>query len=181
MRTRDVSKFLSLILRHKPETIGLKLDQNGWADLNELISKINTGGKNVNLEQIKEVVKTNSKQRFKLDLENNRIRANQGHSIKIDMEFSPTQPPEQLFHGTAERNISSIKKSGIQKRNRQHVHLSSDLDTAKMVGKRHGKPVIFVIDSKKMFEDGYSFFLSENGVWLTDAVSAEYFVEVLEI
>lgn len=174
MKTRDLSKFLSLLLRHKPETINLQLDRNGWADLDELISKLKVDGKKTSLEHIQEMVEANNKQRFKLDLKNNRIRANQGHSIPIDMEFEPVEPPKLLYHGTAEKNIISIQKSGIQKRNRQHVHLSPDLKTAEIVGRRHGKPVIFIVDSKAMFEKGFDFFLSENGVWLTDEVPSDF-------
>lgn len=181
MRTRDLSKFLSLLLRHKPETINLKLDRNGWADLDELISKLKADGKKTSLEHIQEMVESNNKQRFKLDLKNNRIRANQGHSIPIDMEFEPIKPPQFLYHGTAKRNIPSIQKLGIQKQDRQHVHLSPDLKTAEIVGKRHGKPVIFVVDSEAMFEKGFDFFLSENGVWLTGEVPSEFFKEIISL
>jgi len=170
---KKVSKFLSLLLRHKPETIGLKLDENGWADIDELIEK----SKDIELTRalIDEVVADNDKQRF--ILEGNRIRANQGHSIRVDMEFKAVTPPNTLFHGTATRFLESIMETGLSKQKRQYVHLSKDIETATAVGKRHGKVVVLKVDSKRMSEEGYEFYLSENGVWLTDNVPVNYLKE----
>ena len=170
---KKISKFLSLILRHKPESIHLKLDSNGWADIDELMAK----SRNIKLTRklINEVVENNDKQRF--IIEDNRIRANQGHSINIDLELKAVRPPDVLYHGTATRFLDSIMKEGLSKQKRQHVHLSKDIETATKVGMRHGKVVILEIDSKKMFEDGYEFYLSLNGVWLTDVVPVEFLKE----
>jgi putative RNA 2'-phosphotransferase len=170
-----ISKFLSLLLRHKPQTIGLKLDANGWADINELIEK----SKNIKLDRalIDEVVAKNDKQRF--IIENNKIRANQGHSIDVDLEFKTIEPPSVLYHGTATRFLDSIMKIGLTKQKRQQVHLSQEIKTAIAVGKRHGKVALLKIDAEKMFEKGYEFYLSENGVWLTDNVPLEYIDEML--
>lgn len=165
-----LSKFLSLLLRHKPETIGLKLDENGWANLDELIKL----APEFNLEIIKEIVKTCEKQRYCLDLDNNRIRANQGHSIPVNLNLQEKEPPEFLFHGTATKNLNSIFQYGIKKQNRQHVHLSENKETALKVGKRHGEPIILIIKSSEMFKKGIKFYLSENNVWLTDFVDNIY-------
>jgi len=167
---KKISKFLSFILRHNPQSIDLKLDANGWADINTLIKK----SKEINLtrKMIDEVVKENSKQRF--IIKENKIRANQGHSIKVDLELKSITPPPILYHGTATRFLESILKEGLTKQQRQHVHLSSDKQTAKVVGQRHGKVVILEVNSQKMFEDSFEFFLSENGVWLTRSVPFKY-------
>ncbi|WP_419869322.1 RNA 2'-phosphotransferase [Chryseobacterium sp. CT-SW4] len=172
--TKRISKFLSLILRHEPETINLSLDKNGWAEVKELLEKSAKKKMNITFEELEEVVATNNKKRFAFNEDKTRIRASQGHSIEIDLALVPQQPPEFLYHGTAEKNISSILEKGIEKRNRQHVHLSSDKETAMKVGMRHGKPVILTIRTGKMFEDGISFFFSDNKVWLTDYVDAKY-------
>jgi len=170
---KKISKFLSLLLRHNPQTIGLKLDANGWADIDEIIEK----SKNIELNRalIDEVVAKNDKQRFVI--KENKIRANQGHSIDVDLEFKAITPPDMLYHGTATRFLDSIMKTGLTKQKRQHVHLSKEIATAIAVGKRHGKVVILEIETKKMFESGYKFYLSENGVWLTDVVPVEYIKE----
>ena len=174
MQKKNLSKYLSLLLRHRPEVLNLNMDKNGWVNLDELIEKLNADGKNVTLEKIQEVVATNTKQRFKLDEVNNRIRANQGHSINVDVELVEKNPPQILYHGTAKKNIDIISKEGLKKMNRQHVHLSQDYDTAINVGGRHGKPIILKIDCKRMLEDGFKFYLSENKVWLTDVVDVKY-------
>ena len=170
---KKTSKFLSLILRHKPETIGLKLDENGWADIDELIEK----SKNLKLtkELIDEVVEQNDKQRF--IVEGNRIRANQGHSIVVDLELKAVTPPDVLYHGTATRFLESIMQTGLNKQKRQHVHLSKNIETATSVGLRHGKVVILEVDAKQMFDEGYEFYLSLNGVWLTDVVPKKFLKE----
>ncbi len=171
---KRISKFLSLILRHQPETISLKLDENGWANVDELKDKCSRHKVVFTLEELDEVVETNDKKRFIFNEDKTKIRANQGHSIDIDLALKPQQPPEFLYHGTAQTNIDSILEKGIEKRNRQHVHLSQDKETATKVGMRHGQPVILTIRTGKMFEDGNIFFLSENKVWLTDFVAAKY-------
>ena len=171
---KRISKYLSLVLRHKPEIIGLNLDENGWADVEELQEKCAKQNRAFTLEELDEVVETNDKKRFILNEDKTKIRANQGHSIDIDLALKPQQPPEFLYHGTAETNLASIFEKGIEKRNRQHVHLSQDKETATKVGMRHGKPVILTIETGKMHEDGILFYLSENKVWLTDFVDAEY-------
>ncbi|WP_292008272.1 RNA 2'-phosphotransferase [Chryseobacterium sp.] len=174
IETKRISKFLSLILRHQPETINLHLDENGWADVDELLEKSKKKRILFTFEELEEVVATNNKKRFAFNEDKTKIRASQGHSIDIDLALIPQQPPEFLYHGTAEGNISSILEKGIEKRNRQHVHLSSDKETATKVGMRHGKPVILTVRTGKMFDDGILFFFSDNEVWLTDYVDAKY-------
>ncbi|WP_449388827.1 RNA 2'-phosphotransferase [Chryseobacterium lineare] len=171
---KKISKFLSLILRHKPETINLNLDENGWADVEELKEKCSNHAIHFTLEDLDEVVETNDKRRFIFNEDKTRIRANQGHSIDIDLALNPQQPPEFLYHGTAQANLDSILDKGIEKRNRQHVHLSSDKETATKVGMRHGKPVILTIMTGQMFKEGILFYLSENNVWLTDFIDPKY-------
>ncbi len=168
------SKFLSLVLRHKPETIGIDLDENGWVDIDLLIQKTNEYGKDLNRQDLNFIVENNSKKRFAIDEVNNKIRANQGHSLNINLGFEPIQPPEILYHGTAQRFIESIMETGLEKRNRHHVHLSADKNTAINVGQRHGKPIILEVRASEMFENGFQFFRSENGVWLTDKVPTFY-------
>jgi len=172
--TVKLSKFLSLVLRHKPQTIGIELDGNGWTEVKDLLQKMNDYGKFIDLKTLKVVVENNDKKRFAFNESGTKIRANQGHSIKIDLGYTAQEPPEILYHGTATKYLSSIYQIGLQKRQRHHVHLSADLDTATKVGKRHGQLVIFEVAAKVMFETGHSFFISENGVWLTDVVPVEY-------
>lgn len=174
MHDQRLSKFLSLILRHKPEKLGINLDVNGWADIPELLQRMNEQGMNVDLEQIVQVVKNNDKQRFSLSDDHRRIRANQGHSIPVNLELAPQQPPEFLFHGTATRNLPSIREKGLLPGSRQHVHLSWDEETAVKVGQRHGKPVVLKIRTGDMHRDGHIFFLSANKVWLTSLIPPEY-------
>lgn len=174
IENKRISKFLSLILRHQPEIIELKLDENGWAEVNELITKSAKGRMHFSFEDLKEVVETNNKKRFAFNEDKTMIRASQGHSIDKDLALKTIQPPDFLYHGTAEANISSILGKGIEKRSRQHVHLSADKETATKVGMRHGKPVILTIRTKEMHDDGIAFYLSANGVWLTDFVDAKY-------
>lgn len=169
-----LSKFLSLVLRHQPKVIGIELDENGWTNVQQLIQKMNNYGKTINLKTLKEVVENNDKKRFAFDERGTRIRANQGHSIQIDLGYTAQEPPEILYHGTATRFLTSIYQTGLQKRNRHHVHLSADLDTASKVGKRHGKLVILEVIAKQMRQAGHEFFISENGVWLTDHVPVQY-------
>ena len=165
---------MSLVLRHQPEEIGLQLDENGWADVEKLIQRMNTKGMNVDSEIINEVVETSDKKRFAFNEDKTLIRASQGHSINIDLALLPQEPPEFLYHGTAEKNVDSILNEGIQKMKRQHVHLSKDKATAVNVGSRHGNPYVLTINSGEMHKDGVLFYLSANGVWLTDFVEAKY-------
>ncbi|HCQ6142668.1 TPA: RNA 2'-phosphotransferase [Clostridioides difficile] len=174
-----LSIFISLILRHKPEIIGIKLDEYGYADVNELIEKINNAGRNINIEILEQIVKEDNKQRYSFNEDRSKIRANQGHSINIDVELKELEPPEYLYHGTATRFLDNIKNEGIIKQSRLYVHLSRDIDTAIKVGKRHGTPVILKINTGKMYENGYKFYLSENNVWLCEYIPFKY-VEIFE-
>jgi len=170
----DLSKFLSYVLRHKPESIGLTLDSEGWADIEELMAKQQANGPvAMLLDDIMTVVADNDKKRF--EVKDGKIRAVQGHSSKqVDREFKAVVPPVKLFHGTATKFVDSILKQGLQPQSRHHVHLSADIETAVKVGQRHGKVVVFEVDSKRMYADGIKFFQAENGVWLTDVVPAKY-------
>lgn len=171
---KSISKFLSLVLRHQPQEIGLILNENGWADVAELMQKSATKGKRFSMAELEEIVTTNDKKRFCFNEDKTQIRANQGHSVEIDLALQPVAPPEVLYHGTAQKNLDSILAKGIQKMNRQHVHLSKDTETAHIVGSRHGKPVILTINATQMQQDGLLFYQSDNGVWLTDSVDPKY-------
>ena len=171
---KSASRFMSLILRHEPERIGIALDKNGWADTNELLVGLNRNGYDVGLKELKEIVASNDKQRFKFNEDNTKIRANQGHSVAVEVKMEELEPPVVLYHGTATRFLGAIKKGGLISKNRLHVHLSDDKETALKVGARHGKSVILTINSHKMYEDGFKFYLSDNGVWLTDVVPVKY-------
>jgi putative RNA 2'-phosphotransferase len=168
------SKFLSLVLRHKPDTIGLSLNENGWVSIQDLIDAANANDHNISREMLDEVVFTNDKQRFSYNHDGQMIRANQGHSVQINLELESIDPPDILYHGTVERFLNSIIASGLQKMKRQHVHLSATIETAKNVGKRRGEPVVLSVNSGAMNRDGHRFFLSQNGVWLTDSVPWKY-------
>jgi len=170
----QISKFLSLVLRHQPETIGITLDENGWTSVNTLLDKMQAAGIMINLDLLKEIVHTNSKQRFAFNEDASKIRANQGHSVSVELAYEPNEPPAILYHGTREVAIPYILKEGLQKQRRHHVHLSADQQTALTVGGRHGKPVVFTIASGDMYKDGYTFYVSTNGVWLTDHVPTKY-------
>lgn len=167
----QISKYLSLILRHQPQSIGLVLDPNGWADVEELLNKSKL---KFSFQQLVEVVEKNDKQRFILSDDQTKIRANQGHSIKIDLDLKPQIPPPILYHGTVEKYLDSIRIEGLKKMNRNHVHLSKDIETAQKVGSRRGNPVILKIDAEAMNTDKMLFYCSENGVWLTDNVPTKY-------
>lgn len=169
-----ISKFLSLVLRHKPETIGIELDQNGWTDVDELIEKSNNYGVKFDSEVLIQVVQTNPKKRFAFNETFDKIRASQGHSIVVGLGYTNQKPPELLFHGTGEKAVQSILDKGIERRSRQHVHLSSDFETAIKVGQRHGKPFVFKVLAAQMYAADFQFFISENGVWLTDYVPIKY-------
>src|SRR6185503_13277604 len=169
-----ISKFLSWVLRHNPHEIGLILDENGWADVNSLIERSKAANIELTVDLLKHIVDTNSKKRFSFNEQQDKIRASQGHSIEVDLALKQQEPPEFLFHGTAERFAGSILEKGIVKQERHHVHLSTTIETAISVGQRHGKPVVFEIASGQMNKAGLEFFISDNGVWLTDNVPAKY-------
>lgn len=171
---KSISKFLSLILRHSPQTIEIKLDENGWANVDELISKCAKHRHTFTFAELEEVVATNDKQRFIFNEDKTKIRANQGHSIAVDLALQSQTPPDYLYHGTVSKFLNEIKKDGLLKMSRQHVHLSKDKETAIKVGSRRGVPVILVVQSGKMHQDGFIFYKSENDVWLTDHVPANY-------
>ena len=173
IKLKETSKFISLILRHKPETIGITLDEHGWANVDELIAGI-AKTRDFNMEMLEEIVRTDEKQRYSFNEDKTLIRANQGHSIPVDVELKKEIPPEYLYHGTGEKYVGSIEKQGLIPKSRLYVHLSADIETAKKVGTRHGKPVVYRIASGKMNDDGYEFYKSVNGVWLIKAVPIEY-------
>ena len=166
----STSKFLSLILRHQPEKIGLTLDANGWASVDDLLRLSAARGKPLTRSLIEEVVATNDKQRFVFNEDRSMIRASQGHSVSVNLGLAASAPPPVLFHGTATRFLESILKEGLLKGNRQHVHLSPDAPTATKVGQRHGKPVVLEVAAGKMQFAGHKFYRSANGVWLTEHV-----------
>mgnify|MGYP004608892867 CR=1 FL=1 len=172
-KLNDISKYIALILRHKPETIGISLDKHGWANVDELINGINKEYP-FTFDDLEIIVNTDNKQRYSFNEDRTLIRANQGHSIPVDVELKETTPPGVLWHGTGEKYVESIDQQGLVPKSRLYVHLSSDMDTAKIVGARHGKVVIFQINAKQMYEDGFEFFRSVNGVWLTKKVPLNY-------
>lgn len=170
-RTKHISKFMSLVLRHAPDTIGITLDAQGWVDVDELLERSAGHGQAFTREELDTVVSTSDKQRFAFSADGCRIRANQGHSIAaVDLGLAPAEPPPVLYHGTADRFLASIAAEGLRPGSRNHVHLSPDPVTGTTVGKRHGRPVVLVIDTAAMHSAGYPFFVSDNGVWLTAAV-----------
>ena len=173
MSDQDVSKFIALILRHKPEAVGISLDEHGWADVNDLINGIRETYP-LSKDKLEEIVATDSKHRYSFNEGHTLIRANQGHSIPVDVELQRKTPPAVLYHGTGEKFVSSIMEKGLIPKSRLYVHLSADIQTAENVGMRHGKPVVFSIDTLAMDTGGYDFFLSVNGVWLTKAVPVQY-------
>jgi putative RNA 2'-phosphotransferase len=173
-RRVHVSKFLSRHLRHAPDELGLTLEPGGWVLIDVLLAGAAGAGFRITREELDEVVRTSDKQRFAVDETGTRIRANQGHSVEVDLQLEPAEPPTELFHGTADRNVEAILRDGLRKMARHHVHLSPDTETATRVGQRHGKPVVLVIDAAGMRTDGHAFFRSANGVWLVDEVPAQY-------
>lgn len=176
----QLGRFISLILRHKPEVIGIKLDGHGWADVEELLLGIREKGYFINHEILQEIVATNNKQRYHYNEDQTKIRAAQGHSIAVDVELDEKVPPDLLYHGTAMKNLSEIKATGIKKMRRLYVHLSKDVETAFKVGSRHGIPVVLVIDTLAMQKDGYKFYCSKNGVWLCDDIDFKYVKEIIK-
>jgi putative RNA 2'-phosphotransferase len=169
------SKFLSLVLRHAPDTIGLSLDANGWAEVDQLLAQAASHGKAITRAQLNDVVANDSKTRYAFSVDGLRIRANQGHSLAtVDIGLPPAIPPAVLYHGTASRFVESIRDQGLIPGSRNHVHLSATEDTAVSVGSRHGKPVVLAIDTAAMQAQGQVFYLAANGVWLTDAVAVGF-------
>ena len=168
-RLVKVSKYLSRHLRHQPERIGLTLEPGGWVRVEDLLR---AGG--ITREELEEVVARNDKQRFSFDESGARIRANQGHSVEVDLGLEPVEPPAVLFHGTGSKSVDGILRDGLERRGRHHVHLSPDVETATRVGARHGRPVVLEVDAAAMAADGHDFFVTANGVWLTDAVPPRY-------
>ena len=170
----SISRYMSLILRHKPQVIGITLDEHGWASVDDLINGIAKNNPGFNVEILKEIVETDNKQRYSFNSDMTLIRANQGHSIQVDVELEEKEPPEYLYHGTGEKYVSSIDKIGLIPKSRLYVHLSKDVDTAESVGRRHGKEVVYQVNTGRMYRDGHKFYLSANGVWLTKEVPVEY-------
>lgn len=169
-----ISRFISLVLRHKPETIGINLDQHGWAKVKDLIKGINSKYSPFELKDLERIVAEDEKGRYSFNGDKTKIRANQGHSIDVDVELKKATPPSVLYHGAATKFVDNIRKEGIVPKSRLYVHFSSDLETAIKVGKRHGNVVVFTINCEQMIADGNEFFLSENGVWLTKFVHPKY-------
>jgi putative RNA 2'-phosphotransferase len=169
-----ISKFLSLVLRHQPELIGLNLDEQGWTPVPELLEKLRQQNIVIDHTALQQIVATNNKKRFAFNEDQTQIRASQGHSVGVSLDYHPTIPPAVLYHGTAEKNLPSILQHGLKKQSRHHVHLSADKETAVNVGRRHGKPVVLEVKAADMHRDGCQFFVSANGVWLTDQVLPNY-------
>ena len=174
MDLQNISKFISFVLRHKPEAAGIILDEHGWANADELIKGIKQKYSYFTMQELEEIVSSDNKQRYSFNDDKTLIRANQGHSIPVDVELQEVQPPEFLWHGTAEKYVHSIYDNGLIPKSRLYVHLSSDQQTAVDVGKRHGNVVLFRVDAMQMHKDGYKFYLSKNGVWLIKHVPVAY-------
>lgn len=174
MNLQNISRYMSLILRHKPEVIGISLDKHGWAVVDDLINGIAKNNEGFNMAILKEIVETDNKQRYSFNDDKTLIRANQGHSIPVDVELEEKEPPRFLYHGTGEKYVSSILEQGLIPKSRLYVHLSKDIETAQNVGRRHGKEVVYKIEAHEMYQDGYKFYLSVNGVWLAKGVPLQY-------
>jgi putative RNA 2'-phosphotransferase len=174
----SISKFLSRVLRHQPQSIGITLNEQGWVNVDELLQQATKHGKAITIGILTHVVETNAKKRFAFSGDKRQIRASQGHSIPVQLGYEPQVPPDVLYHGTGSQSVQSILETGIHKRSRQQVHLSADVDTAIRVGSRHGKPFVFMILAKLMHEQGYQFLLSANGVWLTESVPSHFLKSV---
>lgn len=168
------SKFLSLHLRHRPQQLGIALEPGGWVGVDELLQAAAQRGMAITRAESDEIVAANDKQRFSFDRTGLRIRANQGHSVAVDLQLPPAEPPAVLYHGTGERSVPAIERSGLSRMQRQHVHLSGDVETARRVGARHGRAVVFEVNAAAMRADGHLSFRSDNGVWLVDAVPGQY-------
>ena len=174
-KSDKLSKFISLVLRHDPGAAHVTLDEHGWADVEELLTGIQSTGRKIDRALLEEIVAADNKQRYSFNQDRTLIRANQGHSVAVDVELKEQEPPEFLYHGTATRFLDSIEREGLKPMSRLYVHLSKEIETALKVGRRHGTPVVLKVHSREMYRDGYSFYLSENGVWLTKKVGTKYF------
>lgn len=175
--TNDIKlgRFLSLVLRHNPSAAGIALDEHGWTDVEELLNGVRATGRQIDRETLERIVRENNKQRYAFNEDHTKIRANQGHSLQVDVELKEAKPPRYLYHGTAARFLPAIQAEGIKKMTRQYVHLSGDYQAAAAVGRRHGAPVVLRINAGTMAENGIRFYRSENGVWLCEYVPPEYF------
>ena len=173
-KVRNTSKFLSLVLRHQPQTIGIQLDRAGWTSIDQLIDAASHSGRMISREQLEHVVETNDKQRFMISQDGCMIRATQGHSVDVELGYEPARPPEFLIHGTPTTAVAIIRREGLKKMRRHHVHLHSDASIAENVGARRGAPVLLRIQSLQMVDEGYEFYVSTNQVWLTDHVPPQY-------
>ena len=174
----DISRFLSYVLRHQPAAVGLQLDDQGWTNIDQLLAACAAHGKPLMRSELELVVADNDKKRFAISADGLRIRASQGHSVGVELGYEPSAPPEVLYHGTAVRFIESIRREGLARGNRHHVHLSADQTTARSVGARHGPAVVLTVRSGAMWCDGFTFFISANGVWLTESVPPGYLEEI---
>lgn len=181
MDKKKTSVFISLVLRHKPEAAGITVDEHGWAEVEELLRGLAEHGHPISMAQLEEIVKTDEKQRYSFSEDKKLIRANQGHSIPVDVQLAEKEPPQFLYHGTAEKSLPAIKEQGLKPMSRLYVHLSKDEQTAVKVGSRHGKPVVLIVRAGDMYKDGHKFFLSENGVWLTKEVPPGYLSGINDI
>jgi putative RNA 2'-phosphotransferase len=179
-RQIKISKYLTKHLRHTPDRLGLTLAPGGWVGVDELLAACADHQFPFTRIELEEVVAANDKQRFSFDETKTRIRANQGHSTAVDLQLEPQTPPDLLYHGTSEKSVSAIERSGLLKMSRHHVHLSSDLETARKVGMRHGRPVVFAVDTAAMQQAEFTFYCSDNGVWLVDEVPPQYLTQVSE-
>ncbi|MCP6762026.1 MAG: RNA 2'-phosphotransferase [Fischerella sp. CENA71] len=173
-RLVKISKYLSKHLRHQPDRIGIKLAPGAWVAVDELLAACQKNQFPITHAELNAVVASNDKKRFSFDSTGTLIRANQGHSTEVDLQLEPVVPPDVLYHGTGHKAVESILQTGLNKMSRHHVHLSADIATVKTVGARHGKPAILIVDSGAMYKAGYSFYCSDNGVWLVDHVPPEY-------
>ena len=174
MKTTNISRYIALLLRHHAEKAGLCLDEHGWVEVEALIQGVRRRYPEFNRAVLDEIVARDSKQRYAYNQNKTCIRANQGHSIPVDVELKQALPPTILYHGTGEKYVESIQKVGLIPKSRLYVHLSTDIQTAIQVGKRHGQPVVYQIDTQQMIHDGFIFYISANHIWLTKAVPVQY-------
>lgn len=177
-RYKHKSKFLSLVLRHEPARAGVTLDEAGWVDVDALLAGCRAAGQSISLDELREIVRTSDKQRFALSEDGRQIRANQGHSVPVELGHAPAEPPAVLYHGTADRFLPSIRAAGLNKGARHHVHLSERVETASQVGTRHGRLALLQVDAGAMRRDGVTFYRTPNGVWLVDEVPPRYLKEI---
>ena len=176
----NLSKFLAYILRHNPSAVGISLDERGWADVDELIKGINATGRSIDRDLLEQIVREDKKGRYSFNEDKSKIRANQGHSVSVEVEMDERVPPDILYHGTAKRFLESIKEHGILRRSRNFVHLSGDIKTAFVTGSRHGEPVVLAIGTKEMAAEGYRFYLSANGVWQSSDIPWKYVKRIID-